>query len=221
MHIGVISDQFELLSIVGGRRCDGRMSAMKRAMIAVCMTALLISCSSKKEGESAVVCDQQFWNGTFATCLPKGWKVLSKETLQTLGVPEETIAAFQVQDPNAGQFDTVTVTREPLATDMNTTEYSNANVLAVSALPDYRLIDKTVVYIDAAESALHVFSARPSADNPIRRYYQVSAAKDRMGYTFTGSFPLSVDDQGADEVTFILKNVSLADPATKAAESKK
>jgi hypothetical protein len=221
MHVSVISNHFCRLSIVGDSHDSDRMASMKRAMIAVCMTVLLVSCSSKKSGDASVACDQQFWNGTFATCLPKGWKVLSKETMLTLGVPEETIAAFQVQDPNAGQFDTVTVTREPLATDMTTTEYSNANVLAVSALPDYRLIDKTVVYIDAVESALHVFSARPSPETPIRRYYQVSAAKDRMGYTFTGSFPLSVEDAEAAEVEFILKNASLTDPTAKTAEAKK
>ncbi|HRH93043.1 MAG TPA: hypothetical protein PKV72_00760 [Candidatus Peribacteria bacterium] len=192
---------------------------MKRMLVIVCTTILLASCGGKKAGDTTVVCDQQFWNGTFATCLPKGWKVLSADTLKTLGVPEETIAAFQVQDPHAGQFDTVTVTREPLAAEMTTTEYSNSNVLAVSALPDYRLIDKTVVYIDAVESALHIFSARPSADAPIRRYYQVSAAQQRLGYTFTGSFPLSVQDSEAAEVEFILKNVSFTDPSAKAASS--
>jgi hypothetical protein len=192
------------------------MASMKRALVVSCLVVLLASCGSKKSADTAVVCDQQFWNGTFASCLPKGWKVLSQDTLKTLGVPEETIAAFQVQDPHAGQFDTVTVTREPLAESMTTTEYSNANVLAVSALPDYRLIDKTVTYVDGNETALHVFSARPSSDAPIRRYYQVSASIDRLGYTFTGSFPLSVEESEAAEVEFILKNVSFVDPTTKA-----
>jgi hypothetical protein len=194
---------------------------MKRTLATACLTLLLVSCGGSGGEDEEVVCEQQFWNGTFATCLPAGWKVLSQDTLLTLGVPEETIAAFQVQDPHAGQFDTVTVTREPLAQEMTTTEYSNANVLAVSALPDYRLIDKTVVYIDAVESALHVFSARPAAEAPIRRYYQVSAARERLGYTFTGSFPLSVEETEAAQVEFILKNVSFTDPAAKAATEEK
>lgn len=204
---------------MGRRANDGRIIPMKRTFVIVCTTILLASCGGTKSNSTTVVCDQQFWNGTFATCLPKGWKVLSADTLKTLGVPEETVAAFQVQDPHAGQFDTVTVTREPLAAEMTTTEYSSANVLAVSALPDYRLIDKTVVYVDGVESALHIFSARPSADAPIRRYYQVSAAQQRLGYTFTGSFPLSVQDVEAAEVEFILKNISFVDPAAKAASS--
>jgi len=58
---------------------------------------------------------------------------------------------------------------------MTTTEYSKANVIAVSTLPDYKLLDKKVIYIDAKESAIHVFSARPATDAPIRRYYQAGA----------------------------------------------
>lgn len=190
---------------------------MRRALILGLTTLLLAGCGGSG-GSSKVVCDQQFWNQIFAVCLPKDWRVLSQETLTQLGVPEETVAAFQYTVPHAGQLDTVTVTKEPLSEDMETPEYSQSNVLAVSALPDYKLIDKQTVYVDGKESALHIFSARPSPDQPIRRYYQVSAASGRTGYTFTGSFPLSIQDSEADQVTFILKNVSFTDP--KAAEAK-
>lgn len=179
------------------------------------MTALfalvLVACGSQ-DNTVAVACESQFWNNIFATCLPAGWRVLSSDNLRTLGVPEETIAAFQVAEAQNGQFDTVTVTQEPLAQDLTTTNYSIANITAVSALPDYSLLDKTVQYVDGQETSLHVFSARPVPDAPVRRYYQVSAVKDRMGYTFTGSFPLSIGSDEADEVTFILKNISFTDP---------
>lgn len=164
---------------------------------------------------ATVTCDQQFWNGSVSVCLPKGWKVLSREQLTVLGVPEETVAAFQFETPQAGQLDTVTVTKEPLSQEMSTADYSSSNILAVSALPDYKLLDKIVVTIDGQESAVHVFSARPSSEQPIRRYYQLSATVARTGYTFTGSFPLSIQDSEADQVLFILKNASFADPATK------
>jgi hypothetical protein len=190
------------------------MVSMKRLLI-VGFAALLLGGCSGSSSSTTVICDQQFWNGAFSACLPKGWKVLSSETLRQLGVPEETVAAFQFNTPHAGQLDTVTVTKEPLSTEMKTLDYSDSNVLAVSALPDYKLIDKETVYIDAQETALHVFSARPSSDQPIRRYYQVSAAQEKTGYTFTGSFPLSIQDDEAEQVTFILKNVSFTDPATK------
>lgn len=178
----------------------------------------LTACGSGSSSSSTVTCDQKFWNGMFAACLPKGWRVLSQDALRQLGVPEETVAAFQFETPHAGQLDTVTAVREPLSQDMTTTEYSNSNMLAVSALPDYKLIDKTVVTIDGRESALHVFSARPTPEQPIRRYYQLSAASERTGYAFTGSFPLSIQDSEADQVEFILKNVSFVDPT--AAEKK-
>lgn len=192
---------------------------MKRAFVTVALVLLLVGCGSGSSSDK-VVCDQQFWNNIFAACLPKEWRVLSQETLRQLGVPEETVSAFQFTVPHAGQLDTVTVTREPLSDTMTTTDYSQSNVLAVSALPDYRLIDKETVFIDGQETALHVFSARPSPDQPIRRYYQVSATTDRTGYTFTGSFPLSIQDTEAEQVRFILKNVSFKDPAAVAAAAK-
>lgn len=197
--------------------CQPRASiaSMRRILLVAGVVLLLAGCGSGKNA-TTVVCDQQFWNGTVAACLPKGWRVLSKETLTTLGVPEETVAAFQLQTPHAGQLDTVTITREPLSREMTTTEYSQANVLAVSTLPDYKLIDQSVSYVDGEESALHVFSARPSAEQPIRRYYQLSAVAAKVGYTFTGSFPLSIEDSEADEVSFILRNVSFKNPAEKA-----
>ncbi|MDD5054890.1 MAG: hypothetical protein PHZ00_01330 [Candidatus Peribacteraceae bacterium] len=188
---------------------------MRRFILVAGMVSILAGCGSSGQSGGDVVCDQQFWNGTFAACLPKGWRVLSKEMLTTLGVPEETLAAFQLQAPHAGQLDTVTVTREPLSRDMATTEYSQANVLAVSTLPDYIMIDKTVTFVDGEETEIHVFSARPGSDLPVRRYYQLSAVSGNTGYTFTGSFPLSIQDSEADEVSFILRNVSFVNPAEK------
>lgn len=194
------------------------MSSMRRFVLVAGVVFLLSGCGTSTTSGTSVVCDQQFWNGTVAACLPAGWRVLSKETLGTLGVPEETVAAFQLQTPHAGQLDTVTVTGEPLSREMTTTEYSQANILAVSTLPDYKLIDKIVTYIDGVESAIHVFSARPSSEQPVRRYYQLSAVSAKTGYTFTGSFPLSIQDAEANEVSFILRNVSFANPAEKAAQ---
>lgn len=185
---------------------------MKRVLILGVMALILAGCGSGDSSGEGVACAQRFWNGSFAACLPQGWRVLSQETLRELGVPEETVAAFQFDTPHAGQLDTVTVTREPLAEDMKTSDYSTSNILAVSALPDYKLMDKETVFIDGQETAIHVFSARPTADQPIRRYYQISVSKERDGYTFTGSFPLSIQDAEAEQVKFILKNVSFTDP---------
>ena len=158
---------------------------MKRTIVLMATVLTLAACGSTSSS-TKVTCEQQFWNGTVAACLPKGWKVLSQEALTTLGVPDETVASFQYDTPHAGQLDTVTVTREPLTADLKTPDYSQANVLAVSALPDYKLIDKSTVTIDGQASALHVFSARPSPDQPVRRYYQLSAVSGNTGYTFTG-----------------------------------
>ncbi len=191
-----------------------------RSAILLSFLTLFTACGSSSSTAGKVVCDQQFWNSSFAACLPKGWKVLSRDTLTQLGVPEETVAAFQFDTPHAGQLDTVTVTREPLTQDLSTTDYNNSNVLAVSALPDYKLIDKIVSFIDGKETAVHVFSARPAPEQPVRRYYQLSAVHDNTGYTFTGSFPLSIQDSEASQVEFILKNISFVDPTAKSATAK-
>lgn len=185
-----------------------------RSVVLFVALLALTACGTSTTTET-VTCDQQYWNGSVSACLPKGWKVLSREQLSTLGVPEETVSAFQFETPHAGQLDTVTVTKEPLSQEMSTPDYSSSNILAVSALPDYKLIDKIVVTIDTQESAIHVFSARPSPDQPIRRYYQLSAAIERTGYTFTGSFPLSIQDSEASEILFILKNASFKEPVAK------
>ena len=189
------------------------MTSMLRWSVGL-LLLLLVACSSRGSGV-VVQCDQQFWNGTFGTCLPQNWKVLSQEALRSAGVPGETVAAFQLISPKGGQFDTVTVTQEALTQPLSTTEYSKANIVAVSALPEYKLLDQQTVYVDGQESAMHVFSARPVADSPVRRYYQLSAVAGQVGYTFTGAFPLSVETSEADQMVLILKNVTFTNPAGK------
>lgn len=186
---------------------------MRRWWFAVAISFTLVACGSSSR-QAVVVCDQQFWNGVFGTCLPTGWKVLGQETLKSLGVPEETVAAFQLTEPTGGQFDTVAVTTEQLSQPMETTDYVKANILAVSALPEYKLLDKRTMQIDGKESAIHIFSARPVPDQPVRRYEQLSAVNGSTGYTFTASFPLSVSEAESNQATFILQNVTFVNPAT-------
>lgn len=194
------------------------MPLVKRLSLAFLSCFLLAASCTDSKSVSGARCDQQFWNGTFATCLPTGWKVLSQQDLALLGVPEETIAAFQREEAKAGQFDTISVTREPLPQVMSTTEYSDASILNVSRMPQYTLIDKSSVFIDGQQASLHVFSARAGGNEPMRRYYQVSAVSQGVGYVFTGSFPLSVADSEASEVLLVLRNISFMDPRAVKAE---
>jgi hypothetical protein len=186
-----------------------------RIIVGCSLLSLLAGCGASSS-TSTVTCDQQFWNNEVAACLPKGWKVLSQEQLALLGVPEETVAAFQFETAHAGQTDSVTVTKETLVQETKTPDYSASSIQGVASLPEYKLLDKITVTVDGSETAIHVFSARTQADQPVRRYYQLSVAKDRVGYTFTGSFPLSIQESEAADVEFILKNVSLKDPSVKA-----
>ncbi len=184
----------------------------------VLMAVVLCTACSSSTSKKTVVCTQQYWNGSVGVCLPAGWHVLSKESMQTLGIPQETIAAFQSDIPHAGQIDTVTITSEPLTEEMKMKDYSAASMLAVSALADYQLIDKQTITVDSEEVSLHVFSARPSPDQPSRRYYQVSGVSKKIGYTFTGSFPLSISETEAAEVKLILESATFIDPSTQTEE---
>lgn len=182
---------------------------MRKAFVITITSCFLAACGSSTPD---VACETQFWNGKVGTCLPTGWDLLSSETLDRYGIPSETVAAFQSTEARDGQFDTVTVTEEPLAQELSSEEYSAANIQAVSTLPDYNLQDKQDVTIDEQDTTLHIFAARPIPDKPIRRYYQVSIVQGSTGYTFTGSLPLSISGTAEQEVQFILRSATLIDP---------
>jgi hypothetical protein len=194
------------------------ISAMRRAWTIPLVLLLLSGCGTR--GSSTASCDQLYWNEDLklGTCLPTGWKALSSTVLRDQGAPEETVAAFQSTEPRDGQFDTVTVTKEPLAQEMGSSDYGEANVVAVSVLPDYQRRDKQDIKIDGNAAIIHVFSARPIADKPIRRYYQLSVTREKEGFTFTGSMPLAIDDASEAQVLTILKNVTFTSQQSSSAK---
>lgn len=164
---------------------------------------LLASCSGR------VSCPEKTTADGFEICLGNGWEEVSKENLRAEGVPEETIAAFQLTDERGGQRDNVVVSREPLAAKASASAYAEANVRTVSATPEYSLIEKREVGIDGAETLLHIFTARPVPDLPARRFYQLSLTEGNTGYVFTGTLPLSVDETVEKELIDMVLSVSL------------
>ena len=119
------------------------------------------------------------------------------------------IVAFQTDAPVAGQFPTVTVTRETLTRSMTSTEYSDASVQSVQTMPGYEKIDQTKAKVDEEDVTLHIFSAQPRTDQPKTRFYQLSAAGGMTGYTFTAATPLSVDANLDKQIKLIMSNVTL------------
>ena len=113
---------------------------MKNRVFALTMTVVaLTACSGGDSG--GIACKEDYWNGVFGTCLPSDWVVIDAETLRQRGVPQDTIVAFQSTIPLSGQFPTVAVTREVLASVVSAQAYSEASVRAVTVLPGYEELD--------------------------------------------------------------------------------
>ncbi len=188
---------------------------MRRRLLLLAAIPLLLSACGGG-GSSKAVCTQQYWDGTIGVCLPDGWNVVARETLDERGLPAEVIAAFQAEKAVSGQFPTVTVTEEKLTQDADSAAYSKASIRAVSTLPGYKLIDSRSVTIDGNAVDMHVFSAQPLPEEPERRFYQVSVVgKNRTGYTFTALTPLSIGSGLENEVTTIVKSSTLKEPAAQ------
>lgn len=161
----------------------------------------------------SVECTQSYWDGDVGTCLPDGWHVLDRANLDDRGVPGEALVAFQTDEAVAGQYLTVVVTREDLAEETLSSEYSKAGVASVRTLPGYQRVEEQTVQIGGEDHVLHVFTAQPNDDQPIARFMQLSLARGKQGYTFTAATPLAIDDTSEEAITRILENATLTDPA--------
>ncbi len=179
-----------------------------KLLLASGLLALLSACG----GSTAVECTQRYWDGQVGTCLPDGWHVLDRANLDQRGVPEEAIVAFQTDDSIAGQYLTVVVTREDLAQEVTSSDYSEAGAASVTSLPGYARIDERKVKIDGESHILHVFTAQPSDAQPMARFYQLSMAKGKTGYTFTVATPVSIDSSAEDRIVAILENATMQAP---------
>ncbi len=182
------------------------------------LSALLLTLSACSSS-TVVECDQSYWDGEVGTCLPAGWQVLDRANLNDRGVPEEAVVAFQTEESIGGQYLTIVVTREVLSQDVTSPEYSIAGAASVTTLPGYARIDERSVTIDGAKHVLHIFTAQPSAEQPTARFYQLSMAKGRNGYTFTAATPVSIDTSAEERIVAILENATLTNPTVDAADA--
>jgi len=179
---------------------------MHRLLIPLFALALLLTACGG--GSTEVSCDKDYWDGTVGVCLPEGWGVLDRETMRQRGLPDETVAAFRSEMSVSGQFPSVTVTREMLSQQVSASDYSDASIRSVSVLPGYTLIDSPSLKIDEEEVKLHVFSAQPVADEPARRFYQVSTVTNGAGFTVTAAAPLFVEKDLEGGIVTIMKSVT-------------
>lgn len=193
--------------------CSSLRSATLHGMKKILLSSLCVLTLAACGGETATVsCQNQYWDGTVGTCLPAGWHVVDRATLDDRGIPPEAIIAFQADEPFSGQYATVTVIREPLARQMTSGEYSDASMQSVSTVAGYTKVDSQTVTVDGEEVTLHIFTAQPRADEPKTRFAQISALTGMTGYTFTAATPVAVGSTLEQQVLLILKNMTLKDP---------
>lgn len=177
---------------------------MKRLFVSIIILFPLLSACNGSDKSDGVACELQYWDGTFGTCLPADWVAVNKETLRQRGVPEETFVAFQSDVASSGQFPTVSITRESLAEVLTPENYSNASIRSVTTLPEYTELDISDTQIDSEKVKMHVFSLKPIADEPVRRFYQISTTVGNVGFTITGTSPLSPTEKVDEEIKLIL-----------------
>jgi hypothetical protein len=177
---------------------------VKSLLPSLFIVLILASCGSK-----AKTCTDTLWVKDFGICIAEGWEQVPDATLKEEGVPIETVAAFHRTEERGGQRDNIVVSVESLPGTVSPLAYSEANIAVIEAIPDYALLEKNEVKIDGKVTILHVFTARPVADLPVRRFYQLSLVKGTSGYTFTGTLPFSTDDASEDAITDMLLSVTM------------
>ena len=179
-----------------------RLSAF--SLLSILCFSVLTACS----GTGTSSCEEVV-TPDFTFCLSEGWTPVTDEELKAEGVPEETIAAFHLTDPRGGQRDNIVVTRERLPGEVSALAYSEANMRTIVKTPEYKLVEKREVKVDGEVATLHIFSARPVPDLPVRRFYQLSLTERSTGYTFTGTLPFSTASEVEEGLTDMLLSVSL------------
>ena len=196
------------------REFQSIMGAVRRFVPALLFVSLLLAACGSKSSSSVADC-QTYWFTTVGACLPQSWKLLDRTELSQRGVPEDVIIAFQSADAVSGQFPTISITREPLTTVVDSAAYSDATIRSVAVLPGYKLIDQKKTTIDSVSLPVHVFFAQPVNGEPQRRFTQVSTVVDKAGYTITALTPLTVTSALETEILTIIGSVTFKEPATK------
>ena len=179
---------------------------MKHTLALLIISASALSLTACFGGGSS--CDTVVQAEGISLCIPADWEQVSEEVLRAEGVPEETIAAYQMKDQREGQRDNVVVTKEKIAASVTPMKFALASIRVVSQTPEYSEIEQREIEIDGKKTILHIFTARPVADMPVRRFYQVGVVKGATAYIVTGTLPLSVDDEVEEGLVEMLEGVS-------------
>ena len=155
-------------------------------------------------------CDTTVQAEGISLCIPADWEQVPEEQLRAEGVPEETVAAFQLNTQREGHRDNIVVTKERIAASVTPMKYATASIRVVAKTPEYNEIEQREIEAGGKKTILHIFTARPVPNFPVRRFYQVSVVKGTTGYIVTGTLPLSVDEDVEKGLVEMMEGVSLS-----------
>jgi hypothetical protein len=184
------------------------------SLLTLLFLTLLAACGSP--GRS---CQERLQAEEIVLCLPRDWEPVPEEVLREKGVPEETLGAVRLRTSKEGEGGgNVVISREGLESELSSLLYAQGNMRTVEVLPEYERLELQEVAIDGEETLLHIFAARPIADLPLRRFYQLSLTKELVGYTVTGTLPYAPKEKQEEEMIEIMTRVKLQEERETASE---
>jgi len=198
------------------------MKNMKSIIIAVGCLVVLGGCFNtdtttptiSSNGSTPSSSSKVFNNNQFAFNFPSDWDVIQPKDF-TSEVPQETLVVIRNNIKNDTFTANVNVVRNTLQKDISNLDYAKEilNRQKVGLL-DYKETKREIVSItiggQAQETYFVEFEARLNATEPVTKFIQTYAVKDRAGYIIMGAH--SFDEQSAvvDKLSSVIKSFKVS-----------
>jgi hypothetical protein len=151
--------------------------------------------------------------GAYSVKMPAEWEIIEKKDF-TSDVPDVTMVVFRNNVKNETFTANVNIVLNPLQQTTPTVEYAKMVInRQKGGLIDFKEIKREDTKIQiggkGADSLFLVFDARKNADNPLIRYFQTYAVKDKQAYIISGALSPGEDNVMMQTVESIVKSLQL------------
>jgi len=155
-----------------------------------------------------------FNNNLFAFNFPGDWDVIQPKDF-TSEVPQETLVVVRNNIKNDTFTANINVVRNALQKDISSLDYAKEILnRQKTGLLDYRETKREILPISIGgqnqETYYVEFEARLNATEPVTKFSQTYAVKDKAGYIIMGSY--SIDEQSAviDKISSVVKSFKVS-----------